>query len=143
MPKQGIPCEVTTSDDDVYLEQDLCVAIFRIFQETLTNISKYAEATRVDVSLVVGEDVVVLEVFDNGRGIARDQLLALLAEGGGVDALVVRSQTRVDAELLAAGAPRLSVVGVASVGIDRIDVPAAGLLNQVSPSSVHEMSVTT
>jgi signal transduction histidine kinase len=70
----GIPCEVTTSDDDVYLEQDLCVAIFRIFQETLTNISKYAAATRVDVSLVVGEDVVVLEVFDNGRGIARDQL---------------------------------------------------------------------
>jgi signal transduction histidine kinase len=72
--RMGIPCEVTTSDDDVYLEQDLCVAIFRIFQETLTNISKYAGATRVDVSLVVGEDVVVLEVFDNGRGIARDQL---------------------------------------------------------------------
>ena len=72
--RMGIPCEVTTSDDDVYLEQDLCVAIFRIFQETLTNISKYAEATRVDVSLVVGEDVVVLEVFDNGRGIARDQM---------------------------------------------------------------------
>jgi signal transduction histidine kinase len=72
--RMGIPCEVTTSDDDVYLEQDLCVAIFRIFQETLTNISKYAGATRVDVSLVVGEDVVVLEVFDNGRGIARDQM---------------------------------------------------------------------
>ena len=72
--RMGIPCELTTSDDDVFLEQDLCVAIFRIFQETLTNISKYAEATRVDVSLVVGEDVVVLEVFDNGRGIASDQL---------------------------------------------------------------------
>ncbi len=50
---------------------------------------------------------------------------ALLAEDGGWDALVVRSQTRVDAELLAAAAPRLSVVGVASVGIDRIDVEAA------------------
>ncbi|HUH16807.1 MAG TPA: phosphoglycerate dehydrogenase, partial [Methylomirabilota bacterium] len=40
-------------------------------------------------------------------------------------ALIVRSQTRVDAELLAAAAPRLGVVGVASVGIDRIDVEAA------------------
>jgi D-3-phosphoglycerate dehydrogenase / 2-oxoglutarate reductase len=58
-------------------------------------------------------------------GIARHDLLQLLGEGGGFDALVVRSQTRVDAELLAAGAPRLSVVGVASVGIDRIDVDAA------------------
>jgi len=55
----------------------------------------------------------------------RPALLARLAEGDGYDALVVRSQTRVDAELLAAAAPRLSVVGVASVGIDRIDVEAA------------------
>ena len=52
-------------------------------------------------------------------------MLGLLGEDGGWDALVVRSQTRVDAELLAAAAPRLSVVGVASVGIDRIDVEAA------------------
>jgi D-3-phosphoglycerate dehydrogenase len=55
----------------------------------------------------------------------RPELLALLAEGGGYDALVVRSQTRVDAELLSAAAPRLSVIGVASVGIDRIDLDAA------------------
>src|SRR5919106_409100 len=58
-------------------------------------------------------------------GLSRDELLQLLGEGGGWDALVVRSQTRVDAELLAAAAPRLSVVGVASVGVDRIDVDAA------------------
>jgi D-3-phosphoglycerate dehydrogenase len=58
-------------------------------------------------------------------GHSRDELLRMLGEGGGWDALVVRSQTRVDAELLDAAAPRLSVVGVASVGIDRIDVDAA------------------
>ncbi|HEY8951271.1 MAG TPA: phosphoglycerate dehydrogenase, partial [Candidatus Dormibacteraeota bacterium] len=46
----------------------------------------------------------------------RAALLESLGEEGGWDALVVRSQTRVDTELLAAGAPRLSVVGVASVG---------------------------
>jgi D-3-phosphoglycerate dehydrogenase len=58
-------------------------------------------------------------------GLDRATLLGTLAEDGGWDALVVRSQTRVDAELLEAGAPRLGVVGVASVGIDRIDIPAA------------------
>jgi D-3-phosphoglycerate dehydrogenase len=57
--------------------------------------------------------------------VPREALLDLLTEDGGWDALVVRSQTRVDAELLTAAAPRLSVVGVASVGIDRIDVEAA------------------
>jgi len=55
----------------------------------------------------------------------RAGLLAALREDGGWDALVVRSQTRVDAELLAAAAPRLAVVGVASVGTDRIDLAAA------------------
>ena len=55
----------------------------------------------------------------------RAELEKALAEGGGWDALVVRSQTRVDGELLAAAAPRLSVVGVASVGTDRIDIEAA------------------
>jgi D-3-phosphoglycerate dehydrogenase len=58
-------------------------------------------------------------------GLGRDAVLGVLGEEGGWDALVVRSQTRVDAELLSAASPRLSVVGVASVGIDRIDVEAA------------------
>jgi D-3-phosphoglycerate dehydrogenase len=58
-------------------------------------------------------------------GMPRDDLLTALGDDAGWDALIVRSQTRVDAELLAAAAPRLSVVGVASVGIDRIDVEAA------------------
>lgn len=55
----------------------------------------------------------------------RAELLSLLGAAGGWDALVVRSQTRVDDELLAAGAPRLGVVGVASVGTDRVDLAAA------------------
>lgn len=58
-------------------------------------------------------------------GMPRPELLEELARDGGWDALVVRSQTRVDAELLAAAAPRLSAVGVASVGTDRIDLDAA------------------
>ena len=57
--------------------------------------------------------------------LGREEILRHLGEGGAWDALIVRSQTRVDVELLSAAAPRLSVVGVASVGIDRIDVEAA------------------
>jgi D-3-phosphoglycerate dehydrogenase len=59
------------------------------------------------------------------NGLQRAALLELLAGPDGWDALVVRSQTRVDAELLAAAAPRLSVIGVASVGTDRIDLAEA------------------
>ena len=54
-------------------------------------------------------------------GAPRESLLAALGEA---DALLVRSATRVDAELLSA-APRLQVVGRAGVGVDNVDVPAA------------------
>jgi D-3-phosphoglycerate dehydrogenase len=57
--------------------------------------------------------------------LTRDQLLDTLREPPGWDALIVRSQTRVDAEMLAAAAPRLSIVGVASIGTDKIDLEAA------------------
>lgn len=70
----GIPCIVTCTHEDISLEEDLSIAIFRIFQETLTNISKYANATRVEVSLAVGEDEVILEVSDDGTGIDVDSM---------------------------------------------------------------------
>lgn len=54
-------------------------------------------------------------------GSPREQLLAELATA---DALLVRSATKVDVDLLAAG-PRLSVVARAGVGVDNVDVPAA------------------
>ncbi|MDE2571644.1 MAG: phosphoglycerate dehydrogenase [bacterium] len=54
-------------------------------------------------------------------GRPRAALLALLEDA---DALIVRSETRVDDELLAAG-PRLAVVGRAGVGVDAIDLGAA------------------
>ena len=46
------------------------MALFRIFQETLTNITKHAGASRVDVLLEADAQQVVLTVSDNGRGVA-------------------------------------------------------------------------
>ncbi len=60
------------------------------------------------------------EVVDR-TGAPREKLLAELLEA---EALLVRSGTKVDAELLAA-APRLQVVARAGVGVDNVDVPAA------------------
>jgi len=54
-------------------------------------------------------------------GLAEADLASRLAD---VDALIVRSETKVTAKILDA-APRLAVVGRAGVGVDNIDVPAA------------------
>lgn len=60
-------------------------------------------------------------VVDNRKGITREELLDCI---GNYDALVVRSRTQVDAELLKA-ATNLKVVGRAGIGIDNIDIKAA------------------
>jgi PAS domain S-box-containing protein len=71
----GIPCEFSSSKKEIALHPDHATALFRIFQEALTNIGKHANATRVTVRLVLTNRSVRLEVTDNGRGIGtRDRL---------------------------------------------------------------------
>lgn len=52
-----------------------CVSktLYRIVQEALTNISKYAEATKVEIYVVTKDDFIHLKVVDNGRGFDRHQ----------------------------------------------------------------------
>jgi signal transduction histidine kinase len=51
-------------------------ALFRILQETLTNVARHAGATQVSIALSQDSGRLSLEVRDNGRGIAKDQLSA-------------------------------------------------------------------
>ncbi|MGH8808334.1 MAG: histidine kinase, partial [Noviherbaspirillum sp.] len=71
----GIPCCFSSNKKDITLHPDQSTALFRIFQEALTNIGKHAHATRVTVKLVRTNRGVRLEITDNGRGIAaRDRI---------------------------------------------------------------------
>ena len=56
------------------MDEARSVAIFRIFQETLTNIIRHADATRVRVSLKKNATAVEMKVSDNGKGISRNRL---------------------------------------------------------------------
>ncbi len=67
--RTSIACKVTCVNDEITLDSDLAIAVFRVFQETLTNISKHANASHVQVKLVELEGLILLEVTDNGCGI--------------------------------------------------------------------------
>tara|TARA_Y100001960_G_C14595503_1_gene787892 strand:- start:243 stop:944 length:702 start_codon:yes stop_codon:yes gene_type:complete len=56
--------------DAILMNPDLSVAIFRMFQEILTNISSHANATRIQIRLSEKERCINLEVTDNGIGIS-------------------------------------------------------------------------
>ncbi|HYA02465.1 MAG TPA: sensor histidine kinase, partial [Syntrophobacteria bacterium] len=71
--RTGTPCEVTLGPEDISLDRDRSTAVFRIFQEALTNVARHAGATEVAASLEEREGNVVLKVQDNGRGIKREE----------------------------------------------------------------------
>jgi signal transduction histidine kinase len=60
-------CHFPPEEPDV--SADTAIALFRVVQEALTNVHKHAEASRVDLSLDVAADHVLLAIVDDGRGI--------------------------------------------------------------------------
>lgn len=73
--RTGITCKVTFNTNTDNLDQERSTAIFRIFQETLTNVVRYAEATEVRASLEETPDMLIMKVKDNGVGITEDKIL--------------------------------------------------------------------
>lgn len=69
----SIHCRLTSSLGDMPLEQSMATAMFRILQESLTNVARHAQATEVRLWLGEREDHLVLEVEDDGRGIREQE----------------------------------------------------------------------
>ena len=84
--------EIQGSEQRLTLENE--TALFRIAQEALTNISKYAQATEVDINLNFMRDRVILEIQDDGKGFDAESMLAYRTEDGrGLGLLGMRERT--------------------------------------------------
>ncbi len=64
----GIPVEFKVSQTILKLDEEITTCIFRVYQESLTNIMRYSKAGRVLTSLNVGNNSIVFIVEDNGIG---------------------------------------------------------------------------
>ncbi|MEE9502321.1 MAG: histidine kinase, partial [Candidatus Aminicenantaceae bacterium] len=72
--RTGIKCDAAIDFEEIELDEDKRTAIFRIFQETLTNIARHADATRARFYLRKRAKSLELEVRDNGKGITEEQI---------------------------------------------------------------------
>src|SRR5437763_536404 len=70
----GCQCHFESRLAATDLPQDLCTAVFRILQETLTNVARHAGASRVLVGLEESAGHLIMRIEDNGRGITHEQL---------------------------------------------------------------------
>jgi signal transduction histidine kinase len=56
------------------LDEDLKTTFFRVFQESVTNVVRHAEASKVNVSMDQQNDQLVMKIRDNGKGIQKGQI---------------------------------------------------------------------
>lgn len=81
--RYNIACDFSIGREEVKLEQDTTLALYRILQETLTNIAKHAKASKVKIRYLQIENEIHFEVVDDGVGfdqghIHRDDSYGLL-----------------------------------------------------------------
>ena len=74
-------CTVTSDCETVDLDGESTTAVFRIFQEALTNVARHAQATAVAVHVRKDNSSLMLEVCDNGKGIETDRIFATASLG--------------------------------------------------------------
>jgi PAS domain S-box-containing protein len=76
-----IKCNVSVQLNNPKLEYDLSTAIFRIYQEILTNVFRHSGATEVEISLNETPGHISLRIHDNGKGISQNQVSSPRAFG--------------------------------------------------------------
>jgi len=110
--RTGITCQVSSNLRDASLASDSATAVFRIFQETLTNVARHAQATAVTVSICEQQDRVVLQVADNGRGID----LGEVTQSKSVGLIGMRERAAIlGGDLVISGAPGQGTTVVLSI----------------------------
>jgi signal transduction histidine kinase len=88
--------------EDIAVDPERATAIFRILQETLTNVARHADASQVEVRLAKEDGDLTLEVHDNGKGIPEDKL----SNGESLGILGMRERALLlGGEIIISGAP--------------------------------------
>lgn len=73
--RTGITCRVNSQTlEDIDIEPERATTVFRIFQELLTNVSRHADASEVEITLLLNDAELCLIVKDNGKGIRPEDL---------------------------------------------------------------------
>ena len=66
--RSDLDIEIIISGEEKTICPEYSTSIFRILQEALTNITKHAEATKVQIHIIFDPEEVRVAVEDNGRG---------------------------------------------------------------------------
>ena len=69
--RTGMECKTSVPNRAFDLTKEKSINLFRIVQESLTNVIRHADATKVEINLYEKDGMLLLEIEDNGRGISQ------------------------------------------------------------------------
>lgn len=69
-----IDCEFNCSVAEITFPDEIAIGIFRIFQESLTNVARHSNATKVTINIFEDGDKFMLDISDNGKGISEENI---------------------------------------------------------------------
>lgn len=93
--RSGIRVALQISPDVGRLPQDLEATMFRIVQESLTNMHRHSETSMGEIRMTVASGEIVLEVMDRGKGIAPPTLEKISRDGPGLGVGIAGMRERV------------------------------------------------
>ena len=118
-----IQCTVVTHGDEPVLEDARATAIFRIAQESLTNVARHARASHVVLTLRSGEGFIDLEIRDDGCGFDRDAVSARQRGSYGLLGMAERARLIGGALTITSGASTGTVVALRIPLPDDVQAP--------------------
>lgn len=76
-----IRCNFFCHPEEIHLDEEQSLALFRILQEALTNVKKHADATNVTVEIRLLKKSVVMIIKDNGKGFDTEKINLFMCKG--------------------------------------------------------------
>ena len=73
--RTGVECRTRIFKDELDLDKEVSTNLFRIVQESLTNVIRHAHATIVEIDLAIDDSQLKLMISDNGKGITEDAVI--------------------------------------------------------------------
>ncbi len=131
--RTGIDCEIRLPADAPELPPGVPLVAYRTAQEALTNVTKHAQASRVQLDLSLAGGVLSLEISDNGRGLNADDLAK--ARSFGIRGLHERAGTVGGWVELSSGAGGTTLIlSVPLNPLGFVDIPSADPHDPDDPS---------
>ncbi len=71
--RTNIKCQLNLSPTDISFSEKINITVFRLFQETCTNVARHSKATELEIQITEEKSKLFMNIIDNGIGMTKEQ----------------------------------------------------------------------